>query len=151
MDERLVNAHRIIDDLNAKIRHMMENASRHNLTALLQKIRDELQREFEAYRCQVEEAMKQTLAEMRARLDQRLCEKQQLEEEKDRIEDRLAKLQGHLNQTLHEVFRITHRVAPACRVISSRETPQQDTTKMLENRFCPQGIRVFVHKALLRP
>jgi len=69
----------------------------------LQKIREQLNGEFERYRCDTEESMKRTLGEMKMRLDQRLRENQRLQEEKDRLEDMLAKMKGELNQIQSQV------------------------------------------------
>ena len=69
----------------------------------LQKIREQLTSEFERYRCDTEESMKRTLNEMKTRLDQRLRENQRLQEEKDRLEDFLAKTKGELNQIQSQV------------------------------------------------
>jgi len=69
----------------------------------LQKIREQLNGEFERYRCDTEESMKRTLGEMKMRLDQRLRENQRLQEEKDRLDDMLAKMKGELNQIQSQV------------------------------------------------
>ena len=47
--------------------------------------------------------MKRTLTEMKSRLDQRLRENQRLQEERDRLEDVLAKIKGELNQIQSQV------------------------------------------------
>jgi len=57
--------------------------------------------------------MKRTLTEMKTRLDQRLRENQRLQEERDRLEDILAKMKGELNQIQSQVsslnqFLLTH-------------------------------------------
>jgi len=73
------------------------------LVSWLQKIREQLNGEFERYRCDTEESMKRTLTEMKARLDERLRENQRLQEEKDRLEDIIAKIKGELNQIQSQV------------------------------------------------
>ena len=70
---------------------------------ILQKIREQLNAEFERYRCDTEESMKRTLTEMKLRLEQRLRENQRLQEERDRLEDILAKIKGELNQIQSQV------------------------------------------------
>jgi len=47
--------------------------------------------------------MKRTLTEMKTRLDLRLRENQRLQEERDRLEDVLAKTKGELNQIQSQV------------------------------------------------
>lgn len=99
VEQRLSNAYKLIEELNEKLRRLSDGTSgRGSVAQLLQKIREQLTSEFERYRCDTEESMKRTLNEMKTRLDQRLRENQRLQEEKDRLEDFLAKTKGELNQ-----------------------------------------------------
>ena len=104
MEQRLSNAYKLIEELNEKLRRASDgSSSRGSVAQLLQKIREQLNAEFERYRCDTEESMKRTLTEMKMRLDQRLRENQRLQEEKDRLEDVLAKMKGELNQIQSQV------------------------------------------------
>lgn len=80
-------------------------SGRGSIAQLLQKIREQLNAEFERYRCDTEESMKRTLSEMKMRLDQRMRENQKLQEDRDRLEDVLAKMKGELNQIQSQVGR----------------------------------------------
>ena len=89
--------------LNAKLREVNENQNRLNIPVLMQKMRDQMQEEFQKYRLEVEQAVNRTIGEMKAKLDARLCEKQRLEEDRDRLEDIVSKLQGQINQIQSQV------------------------------------------------
>ena len=94
----------MIEELNEKLRRASDGSSgRGTIAQMLQKIREQLNAEFERYRCDTEESMKRTLTEMKMRLDQRMRENQQLQEERDRLEDMLAKIKGELNQIQSQV------------------------------------------------
>jgi len=54
--------------------------------------------------------MKRTLNEMKMRLDQRLRENQRLQEEKDRLEEILAKIKGELNQIHSQVCQLFENI-----------------------------------------
>ena len=104
MEERLSNAYKLIEELNEKLRRASEGGTgKGSFAQILQKIREQLNAEFERYRCDTEESMKRTLSEMKTRLDQRLRENQRLQEEKDRLEDILAKIKGENNQIQSQV------------------------------------------------
>jgi len=104
MEERLSNAYKLIEELNEKLRRASEGGTgKGSFAQILQKIREQLNAEFERYRCDTEESMKRTLNEMKLRLDQRLRENQRLQEEKDRLEDILAKIKGENNQIQSQV------------------------------------------------
>jgi len=104
MEERLSNAYKLIEDLNEKLRRATDGGSgKGSIAQVLQKIREQLNAEFERYRCDTEESMKRTLTEMKMRLDLRLRENQRLQEEKDRLEEILAKMKGELNQIQSQV------------------------------------------------
>ena len=103
VEERLGNAYKLIEELNEKLRNSNSSSGRGSIAQMLQKIREQLNSEFERYRCDTEESMKRTLTEMKLRLDQRLRENQRLQEERDRLEDVLAKIKGELNQIQSQV------------------------------------------------
>jgi len=104
MEQRLSNAYKLIEDLQEKLRRAMDGSSgKGSFAQILQKIREQLNAEFERYRCDTEESMKKTLSEMKMRLDQRLRENQRLQEEKDHLEEILAKIKGELNQIQSQV------------------------------------------------
>jgi len=103
VEQRLTNAYKLIEELNEKLRNCSSSTQRGSIAQLLQKIREQLNSEFERYRCDTEESMKRTLTEMKSRLDQRLRENQRLQEERDRLEDVLAKIKGELNQIQSQV------------------------------------------------
>jgi len=104
MEQRLGNAYKLIEDLQQKLRGAADGSSgKGSFAQILQKIREQLNAEFERYRCDTEESMKRTLNEMKMRLDQRLRENQRLQEEKDRLEEILAKIKGELNQIHSQV------------------------------------------------
>jgi len=104
VEQRLSNAYKLIEELNEKLRLASDGSSgQGSIAQLLQKIREQLNAEFERYRCDTEESMKRTLTEMKSRLDQRLRENQRLQEEKDRLDDILAKMKGELNQVQSQV------------------------------------------------
>lgn len=69
-----------------------------NISALLQKVREQMVEEFMKYKKDTEEAVNKTIAEMRERLELRAKEKQVLEEERDRMSGLLSKLQGQINE-----------------------------------------------------
>ena len=109
-EERLSNAYKLIEELTEKLRRASDGSSgRGSVAQMLQKIREQLNAEFERYRCDTEESMKRTLTEMKMRLDQRLRENQRLQEEKDRMEDMLAKIKGELNQIQSQVLYVKTR------------------------------------------
>jgi len=104
VEQRLSNAYKLIEELNEKLRRAGGSSSgRSTVAQMLQKLREQLNTEFERYRCDTEDAVKRTLAEMKMRLDQRLRENQLLQEERDRLEDMLAKIKGELNQIQSQV------------------------------------------------
>ena len=103
LNDRLDHAHEIIEELNKKIRQIQEKTSTSNPVALMQKIREQMQAEFEKYRTETELAVNRTIKDMKEKLDKRLREKQALEEEKDRLEDIVGKLQGQMNQVQTQV------------------------------------------------
>jgi len=103
VEQRLSNAYKLIEELNEKLRRAGSSSGRSTVAQMLQKLREQLNAEFERYRCDTEDAVKRTLAEMKMRLDQRLRENQLLQEERDRLEDMLAKIKGELNQIQSQV------------------------------------------------
>ena len=113
----------------------------------LQKIREQLNGEFERYRCDTEESMKRTLGEMKMRLDQRLRENQRLQEEKDRLDDMLAKMKGELNQIQSQVQFLNPCGKGNRR--SARRGPAGRHAGQDEGRTQPDPVTGTVHKPLL--
>ena len=110
LTDRLNNARRIIDALNAeRATKVADSGDDDSLARLLNEVREQTQREIDKYKHETDDAFQRTIAEMKDALEQRLREKAMLQAERDHSAVNVSSLQSQLNETHAQVEKQKHK------------------------------------------